>query len=1059
MHNFTLFFLSFLTVLFSNPVSTDNSVQNQSVSPQIMDSDLIITEIMYNPSGSDTKWEWIEIYNSGTTTIDLSGYVLDDASGPQLSDANIDTGSLAPQKSAIFYDANDVTAEQFKDVWGNVNLIAVSNWSALGNGSGDSIGIWDSYANYDNDHQIQANTIERLTYKNNEEGWPNGNNGGPSIYLTDLSLDNTVGSNWALSLDGSETPLNVNYISTAAHGNSGSDVGSPGNVTFEDTTPPVVECPETVEINHDEGLCSSEIPLLEPSATDDVSTEFIVEGIRSDGLDLLEPFPVGNTTITWTVTDEAGNTSVPCDQLLIVIEDELPTAIAQDITVELNENGKATIDPQDLDNVDTPSFDNCGIAQYLATRTEFDCNDLEAPVSVDFSVLDANGNSSAATNVMVTVIDKLKPELICSENITAVSSNGNPIVLEQIIAPNVVDNCDSETTITAVRSDEADLNDPFPVGTTTIVWQAKDTSGNMTQCSQLVTITLQEDTTPPTFDVDGNTEDFTTELEVGDNYIVGTIMNIVDDNITASQIIGAELVDTSQSGGPFLVTYEVSDGTNTTIITETVLITDSRLAVTNFILVNADTNEDLFEITPDMQISPSSLPSMNLNIRAVTSENAMSVRLELSGTLRNTRLENVAPYALFGDFPVGVYSGREFLSGPYTIMATPFSENRAQGTIGEPLVLNFSIVDTCDTFELIIVDFFDTSTCGGTDGFVLLDTDGGIEPINYSWSHDADFSGNVATDLAAGSYSVTATDNNNCISMVTFEIKDPELPAVDLAPFESITVDSPAVTLNGGVPIGGIFSGEGVIDGVFDPSVGVGIYEITYSYIDAETNCENSATQNIEVTQVELLVTGFTLVNADTNEDIIELTEGLQISLAELPTTNLNIRANTTDDVQSVMLMISGELNRSRKENVAPYALFGDFPAGQYNGKTFTTGFYSITAKPYSENQLGGEMGTPKTIDFEIIGAELAARNDNSVSVFPNPAKEQTILQFENPAEIRTIYLYDVLGRVVATYEGQLVKKDGAYVLDVGSIPAGNYHVKTYDGQGNAHHKQLIVKR
>jgi len=25
--------------------------------------DILITEIMYNPSGTDTNWEWIEIYN------------------------------------------------------------------------------------------------------------------------------------------------------------------------------------------------------------------------------------------------------------------------------------------------------------------------------------------------------------------------------------------------------------------------------------------------------------------------------------------------------------------------------------------------------------------------------------------------------------------------------------------------------------------------------------------------------------------------------------------------------------------------------------------------------------------------------------------------------------------------------------------------------------------------------------------------------------------------------------------------------------------------------------
>jgi len=249
------------------------------------------------------------------------------------------------------------------------------------------------------------------------------------------------------------------------------------------------------------------------------------------------------------------------------------------------------INPQDLDNVETPSFDNCGIVAYFASRTEFDCTDLEAPVAVDFSVLDANNNTSTATNVLVTVVDNIKPELTCSSNINAISQNGSPLIVDGIIAPSVSDNCDSEPTITSIRSDEAELSAPFPV--------------------------------------DGNVEDFTTELEVGETYMVGNILNVVDESITVSQITGAELVDTTQSGGPFLVVYEVSDGNNTTTITETVLVTNPNPEITSFTLINADTNEDLFDILPDMQIDLNSLPTLNLDIRANASESTMSVRFHV----------------------------------------------------------------------------------------------------------------------------------------------------------------------------------------------------------------------------------------------------------------------------------------------------------------------------------------------------------------------------------------------------------------------------------------------
>ncbi len=1057
MQNIIILVSSFLVLSFSNLPSEIPSKETTFLKQEMMDSNIIITEIMYNPGGSDTDWEWIEIYNNGDNSIDLAGYVIDDNSSIQYTEPNIAAGSIGAGESAILFDIDGVTADQFKDVWGNVNLIAVTNWSALGNGAGDAIGIWSSFESYDNDNQLQLNTVEQVVYKNNEEGWPN-DNGNASIYLTDVALDNSVGSNWALSIEGAESPLNTAYTSIELHGNSGNDIGSPGLDEIEDTTPPVIECPEPVEIGHNEGECATEIPLLEPSATDNVSTDFEVIGERSDGLDIFDSFPVGTTIITWTVVDEAGNISLPCDQIIIVVETELPTAIAQNISVELNENGIATIDPQDLDNTETPSFDNCGIAEYMASRTEFDCNDLETPVAIEFSVLDANGNTSTQTNVLVTVVDISKPELICSADIMVSILNGNSTTIEDISQPEVTDNCDLEPLLKSSRSDDAALNDPFPVGVTTIIWEAVDASGNLEQCTQTVTVTVDEDLVPPTFDVDGNVEDFTTDLQVGEPYIVGSIQNIVDDGITTSLISGAEAVVTFQTGGPFLVTYQVTDGTNTTTITETVYVRNENSEITSFTLVNADTNEDIFELTEGMQIDYTSLPTLNLNIRANTNEKTRSVRMNLTGELNASKTENVAPYALFGDFPRGNYFGREFELGMYTIAATAFSESRTQGIASEVLTLNFSIVNVCDLFELNLVEVFDLSTCGGDDGFALVQVSGALEPVTYSWSHDPQFSDTIASDLIAGEYTVTATDANNCSTEITFEIKNPELPEVSLTAFESLVVSDEVLVLEGGLPEGGVYSGQGVSDGVFDPSIGAGTYVINYSFTDELTGCSSSASQTLDVIENVLSVQNFTLVDAQTNEDILLLTEGLQIDIATLPS-SLNIRANTTDDVESVRLVLSGAMNASRIENVGPYAIFGDFPARNYFGKPFAAGNYTITAQPFSENRLLGTEGATLQVNFEIFDSALGQRVSNSLIISPNPASYQTVLSFTEPINLESIHIYDSLGRILEIHDASLVEVNGFYMLDMGAIPIGNYFIKTFDEQGGILQKQLVIKR
>ncbi|RYU73852.1 InlB B-repeat-containing protein, partial [Hymenobacter persicinus] len=82
----------------------------------------------------------------------------------------------------------------------------------------------------------------------------------------------------------------------------------------------------------------------------------------------------------------------------------------------------------------------------------------------------------------------------------------------------------------------------------------------------------------------------------------------------------------------------------------------------------------------------------------------------------------------------------------------------------------------------------------------------------------------------------------------------------------------------------------------------------------------------------------FTLVNADTDQDIRTLAPGATLDLGTLPTRNLNIRANTNPaTVGSVVFELNGTQARSQVESVAPYALFSD-SGGDYNAWTPAVG-------------------------------------------------------------------------------------------------------------------------
>ena len=73
------------------------------------------------------------------------------------------------------------------------------------------------------------------------------------------------------------------------------------------------------------------------------------------------------------------------------------------------------------------------------------------------------------------------------------------------------------------------------------------------------------------------------------------------------------------------------------------------------------------------------------------------------------------------------------------------------------------------------------------------------------------------------------------------------LPEVSFEPLDWVCLDWPAFELTGGWPEGGEYSGPGVDNGWFNPSVaGIGTHTITYTYTDLN-NCENFADETILV--------------------------------------------------------------------------------------------------------------------------------------------------------------------------------------------------------------------
>jgi hypothetical protein len=100
---------------------------------------------------------------------------------------------------------------------------------------------------------------------------------------------------------------------------------------------------------------------------------------------------------------------------------------------------------------------------------------------------------------------------------------------------------------------------------------------------------------------------------------------------------------------------------------------------------------------------------------------------------------------------------------------------------------------------------------------------------------------------AAGSYTITYTytDANGCIGTATNDITVYTAPIVTLTAFDPICLQDGAITLSGGLPAGGEYTGTDVSAGTFTPT-SAGSATVTYSYTDLN-QCSSAATQSILV--------------------------------------------------------------------------------------------------------------------------------------------------------------------------------------------------------------------
>ena len=308
----------------------------------------------------------------------------------------------------------------------------------------------------------------------------------PEIFISDQTFEATIfgGTNMPLELpeiidiqnteltnDAPEVfPLGETIVTWTATDSSGNSASATQTITVVDTTSPVLIAPENLNIEAESIL--TEIENLGEFIAEDIS------GITTITNDAPEVFPLGETIVTWTATDDYGN-MISNIQTIIVLDTISPAIAApSDLQIEASHIENNLIDligVRASDDVEITSITNDAPEVFPLGET-----------IVTWTATDSSGNS-AFDSQQILVIDTISPSITVPSDIEVEIYDKMGIEIDTGIAVSE-DIVDSQSTITN------DAPTVFPLGETIVTWTATDSSGNSASATQTITVV---DTTAP----------------------------------------------------------------------------------------------------------------------------------------------------------------------------------------------------------------------------------------------------------------------------------------------------------------------------------------------------------------------------------------------------------------------------------------------------------------------------------------------------------------------------------------------------------------------------------
>ena len=585
-------------------------------------------------------------------------------------------------------------------------------------------------------------------------------------------------------------------------------------VTVEDTEDPTITCPDDITVSTDAGLCSaSGVNLGSPTTSDNCN----VASVTNDGV---EPYSSGNTTITWTVTDDADNTAT-CTQTVTVEDNEDPTITCPtDVTICEGENV----------NLGSPTTDdNCSVA---GTTNDDDGNYPVGTKIITWTVTDdANNTATCEQQVIVNALPTAPTQSIdCSGGfgeaiVTVTSPTGAEYEYSlsggAFQSSNVFEHLENgayNITVRNVNTGCTTTGNSFSVncGCTNGPTVSLSELSGQTCDQEPITIdgnTFGGSATMVSLSTDGsgtlspltsNSSPFTFSYTPSVADIGETIMITV----TTDNPLGSPCVAASESYTLIVNASPTADaGSDETICFGASLeLCAVEIADASYLWSTGDASRC---ITVNPTMTTSYLVTVSKNNCSSTDEVIVTVNPEITSSMGKTDETNIgmsdgtawmvvtggtAPYTFVWNTGATDSLITNLTPATYSVTMTDALGCTAEGSV---------VINAGGCGDIDVVSSSMNPLCfGECNGNISLDLiTGGTAPYTYTWN-TGDTMASI-TDLCVGNYTVTITDANNCQLIWDTTLVEPQELQIELM------MDSTVVITGGTMPYDTMIYNEG----------------------------------------------------------------------------------------------------------------------------------------------------------------------------------------------------------------------------------------------------------